>query len=216
MFTTFSESLSDPPTRNRMQAHTTKASASLGHEAITSMKGSSQTRTSAWAHVDISITISVDPVSWQIVRHIASWPVRRGACTPVWPPTQNPTHTRSAHTLDEPRSLWWQVGSARRDAREGVRTTTGLKQVKLGFLYVLIISSPKRLPRAHWGYDDRRLPSTRSSNARPSGRRGLLATRVVARLSPSTELLLAQKEWYRSESKMLASRTRANCVAFGS
>jgi len=44
-----------------MQANKTKASASLDREARTSMKGSSQTRTSAWRsrreHGDISISL---------------------------------------------------------------------------------------------------------------------------------------------------------------
>jgi len=40
-----------------MQANKTKASASLDREARTSMKGSSQTRTSAREHGDISISL---------------------------------------------------------------------------------------------------------------------------------------------------------------
>ena len=59
MFTTFSKTMSDPSTRNRMVAYTTQASAS------TSMKGSSQARTPArcnrWAYVDISISLGQRP-----------------------------------------------------------------------------------------------------------------------------------------------------------
>ena len=126
-----------------------------------------------------------------------------------------PTHTRSAHTLDEPARFGGklEVRAATRESGEvKLAELVACSQCVLYVLYRVKI----RLPRATRGYNDRRLPSTRSSNARPSGRRGLLATRVVARLSPCTELLLAQKEWYKSESKMLASRTRANCVALGS
>eukprot|EP00964_Phaeocystis_antarctica_P035276 scaffold20147_cov63-Phaeocystis_antarctica.AAC.5 len=120
MFTTFSESLSDPPTRNRMQTYRTKASSSLGHEASTFMKGSSQTRTSAArcsrrAHVDISIGDGQPPGERSYGKLVSAQECMHTRMA-------LPVHARTPWTT---RSLWWQLVHGRRATRgrEGGKNT---------------------------------------------------------------------------------------------